>query len=320
MKGFLVVDKPPGVTSHDVVGILRAVTGVKKVGHTGTLDPFATGVLAVAFGGATRAIQFLDESLKVYDATIALGERRDTGDPTGDVIETAAVPTLTRDAVVDVLQGFVGELMQTPPPYSAVKYKGKPLYWYARRGESPEVPARRITVFGLELLELGETSIRVLIRCSRGSYARVLAEDIARALGTVGHLVALARHRSGPFAMERAISAQQLGELVSGEAGRSYQDVLFYRGPREGRVAWKPRDTVVAALASRLVSLEDALSYLPSVRADERQWRAVKDGRAPTVYPSGVGLGQRWCLLGGDDSMAIVRHEANGPVLERLLV
>lgn len=160
---FMAVDKPPGITSHDVVAMLRAVTGVQKVGHTGTLDPFATGVLALAFGPATRLISFLDEDLKVYDATIALGVAMDTGDPTGQVIREAPVPPLDRATVEALLLSFRGTRMQAPPRYSAVKVRGKALYHYAREGVEVEAAPRPIRIDSIDLLELGEQSLRVRI-------------------------------------------------------------------------------------------------------------------------------------------------------------
>ena len=207
---FLVVDKPEGITSHDVVAAVRAVTGIKKVGHTGTLDPFATGVLPLALGHATRLIQYLDESVKVYDMTIGLGQQTDTGDPTGTVTDTAPVPELEEAAVRKTLEGFLGDQMQTPPAYSAVKKDGKPLYHYARKGEAVEVAARPITIRALDLLGMEPGVLRVRLTCSRGTYARVLANDIAAALGTVGHLLALSRSQSGPFTLGAAISMASL--------------------------------------------------------------------------------------------------------------
>ena len=215
---FLVVDKPAGITSHDVVALIRAVTGEKKVGHTGTLDPFATGVLALALGPATRLMQFLDESIKVYDMVIALGTATDTGDPTGQVVAEAPVPPLEAARVEEVLRTFLGERMQRPPAYSAVKHQGRPLYSYAREGVAVEVAARPITVRDLRLEGIEGARLRVVLSCSRGTYARVLAEEIGVALGTVGHLASLARLRSGPFVLEDAISMDQLAEREIGRA------------------------------------------------------------------------------------------------------
>jgi tRNA pseudouridine55 synthase len=149
VEGFLVFDKPPGITSHDVVAMLRAVLGIRKIGHTGTLDPFATGVLAIAIGSVTRLIQYLDEDLKVYDSLLVLGQATETGDPEGEVILEAPVPSVDSEAVRTVLRGFSGQRMQKPPMYSAVKVNGRPLYSYARAGETVDVPSRPIRVDGI---------------------------------------------------------------------------------------------------------------------------------------------------------------------------
>ncbi len=199
VTGFLVVDKPAGVTSHDVVAAIRACTGIKKVGHTGTLDPFATGVLPLALGRSTRLIQYLDESIKVYDALVRFGSATDTGDPTGEAVREAPLPDHDRQGVEAVLATFLGERMQEPPAYSAVKVAGKPMYHYARKGQAVKAPARPIFLHALELLEYDRERLRVRITCSRGTYARVLADEIATALGSAGHLEALCRDRSGPF-------------------------------------------------------------------------------------------------------------------------
>lgn len=268
--GFLVIDKPPGLTSHDVVAILRAVTGLNKVGHTGTLDPFATGVLPLALGGATRLIQFLDEREKVYDATIDLGAATDTGDPTGTVIESRPVPQLDRARVVEALSRFVGDRMQTPPRYSAVKVKGRPLYTYARKGQDVEAQPRPITVYGMELVELEETRLRVVIKCSRGTYARVLAEEIGQALGTLGHLGALRRLGSGPFLIEQALSFSKLAEAVAGDP--EWGRVL--RPGRDGeRVQWRARDQVFASLNPWWVSPRVALGHLPRMELSPQDAR-----------------------------------------------
>lgn len=315
---FLVVDKPPGITSHDVVAIVRAVTGVKKVGHTGTLDPFATGVLALALGGATRLVQFLDESIKVYDATIALGEATDTGDPTGAVVRSAPVPALEVAVVQEVLEGFLGQRLQRPPAYSAVKVKGKPLYWYARRGEEMDVEARPIQIHALELLELGPASLRVLITCSRGTYARVIADDVATALGTAGHLSALSRRRSGPFHLEDAISLPQLGDLVGG-GGHPWQDVLMARGRREDRLPWRPRRDVLEGLAPHLRRPLDALPGLPLLDVDAGEAKRVRSGATPAHLPGGLQLGGRFLVVHGADVVAICEASGRGPVVLRVV-
>lgn len=318
ISSFLVIDKPAGITSHDVVAGVRAVTGIKKVGHTGTLDPFATGVLALALGGATRLIQHLDESVKIYDATVSLGFATDTGDLTGTAIREAEVPELTEDHVRDVLATFVGERMQTPPAYSAVKYKGKPLYWYARRGETVEVPARPITIRALELLERTDTTVRVLITCSRGTYARVIAEEIGEALGTAGHLSALARTRSGPFLIEESLSMPDLATIVSAEPGRDWKDVLMGRGKREERVPWRPRDVVRAELGERYVSPVRALSHLPLLDVDDVWAKRVANGAPPPGLAPGVTTGDRFLVVHGDSLIALAEATTRGPASVRV--
>lgn len=317
---FLVVDKPAGITSHDVVAAVRAVTGAKKVGHTGTLDPFATGVLPLALGGATRLIQYLDESLKVYDATIALGSSTDTGDPTGEVIAEAPVPELTEEAVRACLADFVGPRMQTPPAYSAVKKDGKALYKYARAGEKVEVPARPITIYDLELLSFAPTTLEVRISCSRGTYARVLAEEIAEALGTKGHLSALGRARSGPFDLEQAISYPELAALVSDEEGRTWQDVLLSkrrRDPEAPRVKWKRRDDVVASLQPWFREPIACLSHLPLVDVDGEQAKKVRSGGLPATVPPNLEPTGRYLVVQGDRVLAIAENGGGGPKVLR---
>ncbi len=279
--GFLVVDKPPGVTSHDVVAVVRAVTGLKKVGHTGTLDPFATGVLPLALGGATRLIGFLDEALKTYDATIQLGAATDTGDPTGSVVESAPVPTLKRAEVERVLASFVGERDQVPPRYSAVKVAGRPLYSYARAGEEVEVRSRRITIHGIELIEMGGERLRVRIRCSRGTYARVIAEEVGVALGTLGHLSELRREASGSFTIDHAVSMSRLALVVA--ESPDWVNVLRLTR-REDRVPWRDREAIFRGLQPFRIPPRAVLGHLPSLTLSSIEARRfVQTGAAPTA-------------------------------------
>jgi tRNA pseudouridine55 synthase len=313
-SGFLVVDKPAGITSHDVVGVVRAVTGIKRIGHTGTLDPFATGVLALAIGTSTRLIQYLDESAKVYDATLQLGAATDTGDPTGEVVAEAPVPELDRALVERALAGLIGSHMQRPPAYSAVKVAGRPLYDYARRGEVVEAPARPIHIDALELVSLEPGRLRVVMRCSRGTYARVVAEELAAALGTVGHLVELRRLRSGPFYLEGALDFDALAAMVGEEAGRPWPEILMPR--RSGlteRARWRSREAVVAALGPRLWSPIAALAQLPVLETDAAEAAGVRFGRAPSRVPAGVAPGGRYVVAGGGQLLAVGELTARGP-------
>jgi tRNA pseudouridine55 synthase len=301
--GFLIVDKPPGVTSHDVVAVVRAVTGLKKVGHTGTLDPFATGVLPLALGAATRLIQFLDEREKVYDATLRLGSATDTGDPTGTVVAEAPVPALARARVQEVLATFVGPRQQVPPRYSAVKVAGRPLYDYARRGEDVAIAARPIEVFGMELLDVGTATLRVRIRCSRGTYARVLAEEIGEALGTVAHLEALRRDASGAFTLAQSIGMARIADIVAGDV--AWERVLRPSRDGEARVPWRGRDQVRDGLAPWVIGARDALRHLPAVTVAPLDARRLRAHGAPPPLPAGV---QGPCLLLEGDAILAVAH------------
>jgi tRNA pseudouridine55 synthase len=316
---FLVVDKPMGITSHDVVAAVRAVTGIKKVGHTGTLDPFATGVLPLALGPATRLIQFLDESIKVYDATIKLGERTDTGDPTGEVIHTEPVPDLEEGHVREVLATFLGERMQEPPAYSAVKVDGKALYKYARAGEKKRAKPRPVTIREVELIALEPGSLRVHIHCSRGTYARVLADEIGVALGSCGHLSALCRLRSGPFFLEDAVSFPQVAEYVAAEPGHDWKAVLMGRGRREERVKWRPRPDVHGALNAHTRSVVAALSHLPLVDVGTDDARRIRSGGGPPAPPAGTGSTGRYLVVNGGEVVAVAEASSRGPQTIRVM-
>ena len=316
---FLVVDKPEGITSHDVVAAVRAVTGIKKVGHTGTLDPFATGVLPVALGGATRLIQYLDESIKIYDATIQLGRTTTTGDLMGETLEEKPVPELTEEQIDAVLEGFIGKRMQRPPAYSAVKYKGKPLYYYARRGIEVEVPAREITVHSLVRTGFDGDKLSVRLTCSRGTYARVLAVETADALGTAGHLCQLSRFRSGPFFLDQAVSFAELAAIVSAEPDKTWQQTLLSRGSREERVKWKRRDEVRAALSELVCRPLDALAHLPIVDVSEAVAEVIRKGGASPAAPSGVVAGARFLVVSGPTLVAIAEQTSAGPKIVRVV-
>lgn len=306
---FLVVDKPEGITSHDVVAMVRAVLGVQKVGHTGTLDPFATGVLPLALGPATRLIQYLDEDLKVYDATIQLGQATDTGDLTGTVVREAPVPTLDEALVRGVLAGFLGVRPQVPPAYSAVKVAGRPLYKYARAGEEVSVPARAVRIDGIELVSLAAPLLRVRITCGRGTYARVLADEIAQALGTAGHLVALRRERSGPFLASMALD---LGTLAGIVAGREDWPAVLRPSRGAERVPWRPRAQVQADLAPWLIPTARALGHLPAAPLSAVQRDLLRRAGQAPASPPGLAPEALWLGLDGDEVLAVLQAEAGG--------
>lgn len=220
--GVLVVNKPAGPTSHDVVAMVRRRFSPAKLGHAGTLDPFSDGVLVLAFNRATRLAELLGAGSKTYRAGLILGAATSTGDHTGEVSEDAPVPELTRQAAEAAVQGLVGERMQAPPAYSAVKHQGRPLYSYARKGVVIEKPARPITVHQARLLGLDGGRLEFEVTCSRGTYVRTLGEELARDLGTMGHLGSLTRTASEPFLLEAAFELDQVLDWSPEELAESF--------------------------------------------------------------------------------------------------
>lgn len=207
MDGLLIVDKPEGMTSADVVRVVKGRLRC-KTGHLGTLDPFASGVLPLCLGEGTKIAQFLNAAEKEYTGTIRLGSQTDTGDPTGTVTATAPVPQPDPAALGRSAEQFHGELLQVPPMYSAIKQHGTPLYKLARRGIAVEREARRVRIEALQLTSAEAGTIMFSVTCSKGTYIRVLAEEIAASLGSVGHLGTLRRTRFGRFRVEDAVSLE----------------------------------------------------------------------------------------------------------------
>ena len=216
MDGVFNVLKPPGMTSHDVIGFLRRTLNTKKIGHGGTLDPDAAGVLPVFAGAATRLLSYAMEGRKQYIAEFTLGEQRDTGDDSGTVVKTMPVPELTVAQLQEVLQGFLGQQLQMPPMYSAVKINGQKLYQLARKGVEVERQARPIEIYKLELLDFTSTKFTVAVECSKGTYIRVLGEDIATALGTCGTMSFLLRTQVGSYLLNEAHTLQEIAANPQG--------------------------------------------------------------------------------------------------------
>lgn len=233
--GIIVIDKPADWTSQDVTARLRRVFGTRRIGHGGTLDPMATGVLPVFVGRATRAVEFFESAEKEYLATLRLGEITDTEDSTGTVLERRPV-TAGPDELRAVLPRFLGEQLQIPPMYSAVKIGGQKLYALARKGQTVERPPRKITIHTLELLESRGTEHVLRVRCSKGTYIRTLCRDLGEALGCGGCMAALRRTRAGCFSLDHAIPlARLLEESEAGQAVGRYLlpvDELFHDLPR----------------------------------------------------------------------------------------
>ena len=222
--GILNVNKPPGMPSFAVVSFVRRLTGVRRVGHAGTLDPIADGVLPICLGQATRVVEYLVEAPKRYHAAIRLGVETDTYDSEGAVMATADPGGVTREDVRAALERFVGAIQQLPPMYSALKHEGQPLYRYARAGRTVLREARLVTISRLELLGFAPPVIQVELECGRGAYVRTLAHDLGQHLGCGAHLERLTRLRSGPFSLEEAITLDELEEAA--RAGR-WQDLLY---------------------------------------------------------------------------------------------
>ena len=213
IDGFLVIDKPRGLTSHDVVQRVRRIAKQRRVGHLGTLDPLATGVLPIALGEATKLSQLLTHGAKSYRGKLQLGVETTTYDREGEVVATRAGPWPARAVVEKALGAFEGEIEQVPPPYSAVKQAGQAAYRRARRGEEVRLEPRRVSISRVELVAFEPPFVSIEVDCSAGTYLRSMAHDLGAALGTGAHLYELVRTRSGPFTLDQAISLEALEEL-----------------------------------------------------------------------------------------------------------
>lgn len=293
--GVLVVDKPAGLTSHDVVHVVRRAMGHPRVGHTGTLDPFATGVLPLVIGKATRLAQFYAGADKEYLARITFGWATDTYDGTGERLASPAPPEAMpgREAIVSALQGFVGPLDQVPPPFSAKKACGTPAYERARRGQAVELPPVRVTAHSLAVTATGPDWVGVQVHCSAGYYVRSLAHDLGRVLGVGAHLTDLQRIRSGVFTL-----AQSVG----------LEPVL--------------RDPAVAL--ERMVPLEALLTHLPGAAVTEEGVAWIRHGRplgpAQLLGPAPPAGDQPVRLLDPDGRLVAVGTWQAGGVLHPGLV
>ena len=210
--GFLLIDKESNYTSRDVCNIIAKIFDAKKVGHAGTLDPFATGLLIVALNNATKTLTYIEGQYKTYEATLLLGKKTSTGDLTGEEIETKEVPVISEGDIKDVFSSLIGELEQTVPITSAVHVNGRKLYQYAHLNQEVELPKRVIDIEELELLEFKDNIIRFETKVSKGTYVRTLGETIAERLGTVGHLTALRRTSIVNLKVEEAKTIKELKE------------------------------------------------------------------------------------------------------------
>ncbi|ALP53039.1 hypothetical protein Tel_07650 [Candidatus Tenderia electrophaga] len=263
VSGILLLDKPTGITSNAALQRVKRLFCANKAGHTGSLDPIATGLLPICLGEATKVSAYLLDADKGYRVTVKLGEKTTTADIEGEVIECRPVPALTRAAVQTLLAGFVGDIEQVPPMYSALKKDGRPLYELARQGIEVERRPRRVTLYSIQLLELRADELDLEVMCSKGTYIRTLAEDIGAQLGCGGHVQALRRTLTGGFELCRSATLDELERV---------------------------RDAApAAALDAYLLPMDSALQAWPAVRLTRdmayylRHGQAVLVPRAPTA-------------------------------------
>lgn len=281
MDAIFNVLKPPKMTSHDVIGFLRRALNTKKIGHGGTLDPDAAGVLPVFAGSATRLLEFAVEGRKEYIAEFTLGAQTDTGDDSGEVVKILPVPQFTQEQLLAVLAKFIGPQLQLPPMYSAIKINGKKLYQLARQGVEVERTARPIEVYKLELLHYTETSFTVRVACSKGTYIRVLGEDLATALGTCGTMSFLLRTQVGAYTIDKAFTLQEIAANPDGCAAEPLTAVdalpkLRVNARQAARITNGVRTTLAGTADGRYVLLGPADEFLGIVRCEQERLQAEK--------------------------------------------
>ncbi len=259
ISGVLVVDKPIGMTSHDVVQVIRNGTKIRRAGHTGTLDPRASGVLVVLVGPAVRLSEYISASDKRYQAIVRMGATTDTYDEEGKITTSSSVE-ITEAQFEESLKQFVGEIEQVPPPYSAIKIQGKKAYEMAREGKEVDLSPRKINVYSLELLEWAPPEAVIDVYCSSGTYVRSLANDLGKSLGCGAYLVGLRRTKSGRFTLRDAVSLRKLREAF--EQGNWYQ---------------------------YLIPAAEALSEWPAVELDADQVDAIRHGHRVPAEAGATG-------------------------------
>lgn len=291
-SGIINVLKPPGMTSHDVVAFIRRLYSIKRVGHAGTLDPAAAGVLPVFIGNATRLIEYLTEADKSYRAELTFGFETDTGDDTGKIINSCPYIRLKTSVIADILASFIGVNEQIPPMYSAVKINGKKLYELARQGQVVERKPRKIIIDAISLIAEYETGIVFDVTCSKGTYIRVLCSDIGRRLNCLAVMSFLVRTRVGQFHLEQALTLEE--------------------------IAANKEQAVQAA--------DSVLTHLPAIVLSEQESQAIKNGRNISCSRSGfelikmydsrnkfIGIGRETCQLGDNATLAPVKILSPGP-------
>ena len=296
LNGIIVIDKPGNISSAGVVRRVKKTLNAAKVGHAGTLDPFAEGVLVCCLNQATRLAGFLLHGNKKYIAELKLGQETDTQDFTGKIVSTGELAGISSQVIKDVFQKFEGPIKQRPPVYSALKHKGTPLYKLARRGKPVQKPSRCVHIFNIGLQELALPSIRFEVTCSAGTYIRTLCADIGKALGCGGHLAALKRLESSGFTLDRAISISELEKLSA--------------GPK---------------LSKHLIPMADALPDMPQIMADKPLADKIGHGKMISARelfklndrPRSHGIGSEIKIVDRDgDLIAILKYSDSRDRLE----
>jgi tRNA pseudouridine55 synthase len=294
IDGLLIVDKPEGITSLDVVREVKRRFTVRKAGHIGTLDPFATGVLPLAINEGTKLVPFLKENPKVYEAMMELGEETETDDATGRVTHIRSIAGVTPQMIQAVFQTFSGRIRQIPPMYSAVKVKGRPLYQLARKGIEVERKEREVEIYHIHLDEIDLPRVCFTVSCSKGTYIRALARDVGRKIGCGAHLCLLRRIRSGPFHIGQAVPWERLKGL-----------------------------STTAHLYPWLISLKEALPAMPEVVGDRKLVEKVRFGKemmACDLFPNHRPAFEQggWLKMSSPDGglVAILKSEVREAEIE----
>jgi len=291
MHGILLIDKPEGITSNDVLRVIKKLLKPAKVGHSGTLDPAASGLMVVLIGAGTRALEYLDENRKTYELVVRLGEETDTGDRDGTVVRTGDASQLDLPRIQEVLDAYKGVLDQVPPHFSAIKKNGVPLYKLARKGVFPDLAPRKIEVFSLLVRNWEPPLLALELICSKGTYARSLARDMGRDLDVGGRLESLRRSGSGPFRVEDALRLDAIAD-----------------GGRE-------------VIAQRLISLPRALSHIPDLQVTIAEVRRLMRGTEVIVPRARLQVAddplapqpRLYKIVSGNDGLVIlVRPEPRG--------
>jgi len=307
VNGILVLDKPTGISSNAALQKVKRLYQAQKAGHTGSLDPLATGVLPICLGEATKVSHYLLDADKRYRATCLLGAVSTTGDSEGDIIDHKPVPDLNKSEILNLLASFEGQYDQTPPMFSALKHNGRPLYEYARKGIEIERKSRRIILFEIKLLDFfiadknSDTPafIEIEVHCSKGTYIRTLCEDIGKAIGCGAYISALRRVDSGPFSLAQAITIEQLYEQFNPD------DVL-------NEAQQKQMDQL-------LLPVESAIEQLPAVSLNEEQFKRIQHGMTLEITPS-VAATENYRLYFNNTLIAIAVLDKNGHLKPKRLL